>query len=184
MIEAARYHVSETLRDGTRLVIRAQTFEDRAAYREALARASPESIYHRFFAPKRSFSEAEAHYFLDIDFVKHVALVAEVEENGRPSIVGEARYIVVEPGKAEVSFALIDAYQGRGIGSLLLRHLTKLGREAGLHAFVAEVLADNVAMLKVFERSGLATTERRNGTVIDVTMRLTPETVPQVRGCT
>ncbi len=53
-----------------------------------------------------------------------------------------------------------------------------------MRAFVAEVLADNIAMLKVFERSGLATTESRNGTVIDVTMRLTPETAPQVRGGT
>jgi RimJ/RimL family protein N-acetyltransferase len=173
--DAASYRVAETLRDGRRLVIRAQTPQDREGYREAFARASRESIYHRFFVLKRGFSEAEAHYFLDIDFVKQVALVAEVEEGGHPTVVGEGRYVVIEPGKAEVSFGLIDEYQGMGIGTLLLRRLIELGRQAGLNEFVAEVMADNVPMLRVFERSGLETHETRNGTEIDVTMRLSPD---------
>jgi GNAT superfamily N-acetyltransferase len=49
----------------------------------------------------------------------------------------------------------IDAYQGRGIGSALMRHIAALGHKAGLKELVADVLADNVPMLNVFGRSGL-----------------------------
>ena len=137
----------------------------------ALARTSAETVYRRFFAAKREISEKEAHYFLDIGFVKHVALVAIADEAGRPTLIGGGRYVVVEPGKAEVAFALIDEYQAKGIGSALLRHLAAIGREAGLRELAAEVLSDNLPMLRVFERSGLAMNTRRDGAVVHVTLR-------------
>ena len=171
MIDAAHYEATETLRDGRRIEIRAQRPEDREGLRAAVARASSESLYRRFFAVKRTFSEKEAHYFLDIDFVNHVALVAVADEGGRPTVIGGARYVIAEPGRAEVSFAVIDEYQAKGIGSALMRHLAAIGRQAGLGQFFAEVLSENVPMLKVFERSGLVMTTKREGTVVHVTMR-------------
>ncbi len=171
MFDPASYHVTETLSDGRKVEIRAQRPDDRAGFRAAIARASPDSLYHRFFAVKHEFSEKEAHYFLDIDFVRHVALVAIVDENGQPTLVGGGRYIVVAPGKAEVSFAIIDEYQAKGIGSALMRHIAAIGREMGLKELEAEVLADNAPMLKVFERSGLEMSAQHEGTVVHVTLR-------------
>jgi RimJ/RimL family protein N-acetyltransferase len=171
MIDAANYSATETLRDGRTVEIRAQRPEDLHGWRAALARTSAATVYRRFFGAKREISEKEAHYFLDIDFVKHVALVAIANEDGRPTLIGGGRYVVVEPGKAEVAFALIDEYQAKGIGSALIRHLAAIGREAGLRELVAEVLSDNLPMLKVFERSGLAMNTRREGTVVHVTLR-------------
>jgi len=55
------------------------------------------------------------------DFVNHVALVAEIDEGGKPAIVGGGRYIVGHPGEAEVAFVVIDADQGQGIGASLTR---------------------------------------------------------------
>ncbi len=171
MFDPASYHVTETLSDGRKVEIRAQRPDDRAGFRAAIARASPESLYHRFFTVKHQFSEKEAHYFLDIDFVRHVALVAIVDENGQPTLVGGGRYIVVAPGKAEVSFAIIDEYQAKGIGSALMRHIAAIGREMGLKELAAEVLADNAPMLQVFERSGLEMSTQHEGTVVHVTLR-------------
>jgi RimJ/RimL family protein N-acetyltransferase len=99
-------------------------------------------------------------------------LLAVANDAGQPTIVGGGRYVVVEPGQAEVAFTIIDAYQGLGIGSALMRHLAILGREAGLHEFIAEVLSENVPMLNVFERSGLAMNTERDGTVMHVTLRI------------
>ena len=165
MFDPVSYHVTETLSDGRKVDIRAQRPEDREALLAAVERASSETLYHRFFAAKRAFSEQEEHFFLDIDFVNHVALVAEAIEDGRPAIVGGCRYVVVEPGRAEVAFSVIDAYQKKGLGTALMRLIAAIGREAGLKELVAEVLSDNAPMLKVFERSGLAMTTqaRRHG---------------------
>jgi RimJ/RimL family protein N-acetyltransferase len=171
MIDSAHYQATEVLRDGRRIEIRAQRPEDRESLRAAVARTSSESLYRRFFSVKRTFSEKEVHYFLDIDFVSHVALMAIADEGGRPMIIGGARYVLAQPGQAEVSFAVIDDYQAKRIGSALMRHLAAVGREAGLHEFFAEVLSENVPMLKVFERSGLAMTTKREGSVVHVTMR-------------
>ena len=75
------------------------------------------------------------------------------------------------PGWAEVAFTVIDEYQKKGLGTALMRRLAAIGREAGLTELVAEVLSDNAPMLKVFERSGLAMTTRREGTVVHVSLR-------------
>ena len=171
MIDAANYSATEMLRDGRTITIRAQRPQDLDGWRAALARTSAETLHFRFFAVKREVSEKEADYFLDIDFVKHVALVAVSDEDGRPTLIGGGRYYVVEPGKAEIAFGLINEYQGKGIGSSLIRHLTAIGREAGLRELVAEVLTDNLPMLKVFERSGLAMSTTREGTIVHVTLR-------------
>jgi ribosomal protein S18 acetylase RimI-like enzyme len=74
-------------------------------------------------------------------------LVAVADEDGRPTLIG-GRYIVIEPGKAEASFALIDDYQARGIGSALMRQLVAIGRDAEIRELVAEVLSDNYPMLR------------------------------------
>ena len=171
MLDPASFHATETLRDGRTVEIRAQRPEDREGIRAAIARTSTKSLYHRFFTVKRVFSEKEAHFFLDIDFVDHVALVALAEEDGKPTIVGGCRYIVARPGLAEVSFLVIDEYQGKGIGSALMRHIAAIGREAGLRELVAEVLSDNGPMLKVFARSRLAMNTRHEGSAIHVTLR-------------
>jgi RimJ/RimL family protein N-acetyltransferase len=171
MFEPASFRVTETLKDGRKVEIRAQRPEDREGLRAAVRRASPETLYHRFFAVKREFSEREAHFFLDVDFVNQVALVAEATEDGRPAIVGGCRYVRVGPGRAEVAFSVIDAYQGKGLGAALMRHIAAIAGEAGIEELVAEVLSDNAPMLKVFERSGLALATKREGAVTNVSMR-------------
>jgi RimJ/RimL family protein N-acetyltransferase len=155
MAETAKYLAIEVLRDGRCVEIRAIRPDDRDGLIEALGRASAESLHRRFFAVRRSFAEQEIEFFSNVDFVNHVALVAVVEETGRPVILGGGRYIVLQPGRAEVAFAVVDQYQGIGIGAALMRHLAAIAQEAGLNELIAEVLPENTPMLKVFEKSGL-----------------------------
>jgi RimJ/RimL family protein N-acetyltransferase len=172
MLEAARYSAFATLRDGRRVEIRALRPDDRAELAVAVARASSESLYRRFFAVKRSFTESEIDFFVNVDFVDHVALVAVVDESGRPVIAGGARYVVVQSGTAEVAFAIVDQYQGQGLGAALMHHLAAIAGSAGLRELVAEVLLDNVPMLKVFEKSGLPISMKREPQVVHVSLQL------------
>lgn len=171
-MEPSRYSQFETLRDGTRLEIRAQQPDDRAAMLEAFDRMSEQSRYTRFFAPKPGLSEKEIAHFMNADFVDHVALVAVAGDAEGRRIVGAGRYIVSQPGTAELAFAVDEAHQGKGIASILIRHLAAIARAAGLDGLHAEVLDANAPMLKVFAKSGLAmTTQRRQG-VVHVALRL------------
>src|SRR5262245_14588365 len=149
MAGTAGYSVVATLRDGRCVRIRALRPDDRGGLIAAVGRASGQSLYRRFFVAKRDFSEAEVAFFLNVDFVNHVALIAEMGEGGETAILGGGRYVIVQPGKAEIAFFVVDQYQGQGIGTLLMQHLSTIARHAGLKELFAEVLPDNLAMLKV-----------------------------------
>lgn len=144
------YSVTERMRDGREVEIRALQPGDKDDMLAAVDRTGSRSLQRRFFVAKRGFSESEIAFFMNIDFVNHVALVALADEGGRNVIIGGGRYIVTEPGKAEIAFVVIDDYQGQGIGTLLMRHLAVLARKAGLRELIAEVLPENAAMRKVF----------------------------------
>ena len=77
MLKAETYSATEVLRDGCRIEIRALRPDDRADLIAAVGRASDQSLYRRFFGLKRSFSDQEAEYFVNVDFVNHVALVTK-----------------------------------------------------------------------------------------------------------
>jgi RimJ/RimL family protein N-acetyltransferase len=172
MLEPTNYSAFERLRDGRRVEIRALRPGDKADLIAAVARSSPQSLYRRFFAAKRDFTEPEIEFFLNVDFVNHVALVAVVEAGGRAVIAGGARYVVVQPGKAEIAFTVVDQYQGLGLGTALMHHLAVIARDAGLKDLIAEVLPDNFAMLKVFEKSGFRLSVKRESRVVHVAVRL------------
>jgi GNAT superfamily N-acetyltransferase len=111
----------------------------------------------------------------DLDFASTVILLHKYWNDLKSGVEKgntecRSEYVVVQPGQAEVAFAIVDAYQGLGIGSALMRHLATLGRDAGLRELIAEVLAENASMLNVFERSGLTMNTRREGPVVHVTL--------------
>jgi GNAT superfamily N-acetyltransferase len=171
-VDAATYDVTECLHNGAPLQIRALHPSDRAEMLAAVGRFSKDSLYRRFFAPKRNFSECEIEFFLNVDFISHVALVAVLSEGGRQVIAGGARYIVSQPGRAEVAFAVDDPHQRLGIATHLITHLIAIARATGLDEFVAEVLPQNTPMLRVFERCGLVMTTHRDRGVVHVALAL------------
>lgn len=139
---------------------------------EAVKRTSAKSLFRRFFGPRREFSENEIRFFLNVDFVNHVAIIAEIDENGKAAVVGRARFIKLDAETAEMAFAVIDPYQGHGIGKMLMHHIAVLARAAGIRKLVAEVLPENTPMLKVMEKSGLPMTTRRESKVVHVALAL------------
>lgn len=169
---AENYSATERSRDGRAIEIRALRPDDKDDMLAAVGRTGMQSLQRRFFVVKRGFSEKEIAFFMNIDFASHVALVALAEEDGRKVIIGGGRYIVTEPGNAEIAFVVIDDYQGQGIGTLLMRHLAVMARKAGLKELIAEVLPENAAMRKVFSKFGFQARRSKDPQVVHLVLVL------------
>jgi GNAT superfamily N-acetyltransferase len=155
------YSHEAVLRDGASVMIRDVRGTDRAAIHALFARMSSESVRHRFFVAKRELTPADLVWLdrLDSPHVE-VALAAVVRDgDGGERVLGIGRYTLVAARIAEIAFDVGDADQGRGIGTLLLEHLARVARAHDIATFRAEVEADNVKMLDVFERSGFVVSE-------------------------
>ena len=117
-MKPGEYRVTEILRDGGRLEMRALKPDDREGPLAAAGRSERQDLALRFFSPKRGFTEKEIEYFTNVDFESRWRWSRSWTEGGKPLIVGGGRYIVAQPGRAEVAFTVEDAHQGRGIASL------------------------------------------------------------------
>jgi RimJ/RimL family protein N-acetyltransferase len=171
------YNATEGLRDQRTVKIRAIRPDDKGLVIDALQRVSPDSLYYRLFAPKKTFTDDDLKQVTEVDSVNVVALVAVLEENQTQKIVGGGRYVrygTSETGqRAEVAFLIDDGHQGLGIGSRILKHLTAIALASGITAFEAEVLPSNDKMLRVFDRGGFPVSKSRTRDSIHVTIDLT-----------
>ncbi|MFC7724458.1 GNAT family N-acetyltransferase [Nocardioides sp. GCM10028917] len=158
------------LRDGRTAHIRPIQPEDRELLVEFYSRVSDQSKYYRFFSPMPELSERDLDRFTQVDHRDRVAMILLVA--GQMIAVG--RYDTIRPGYAEVAFLVEDAHQGRGIGQLLLEHLSQAGRERGIEEFVAEVLPDNQAMIHTFKDAGYQVRSTFEDGVMELVFRIDP----------
>jgi GNAT superfamily N-acetyltransferase len=142
------------LRDGSRVRIRRLRHSDRQRLFLGFRRLTPESRYRRFLAPTPTLSEGTVHYLVEIDHRNHEALIAlnEMRNEG----VGVARYVrdPARPNAAAVAVTVVDDWQGRGLGTLLLEGITMRAREEGVDTFTALMLVENGQMMDLLERLG------------------------------
>ena len=175
----SNYSVTETLRDGRQVTIRAIRPDDKGHIAQALKELSSESFYRRLFSPKRDLTVADLKQLTEVDFVNIVALVAEMREEEQDRIVGGGRYIrTSESGdalKAEVAFLIGDTHQGFGIGSRIFKHLIIIARASGIMQFDAEVLPTNDGMIRLFTNSGMPVYKKATRDVVHVTIDLTEQ---------
>ncbi|HEX5595239.1 MAG TPA: GNAT family N-acetyltransferase [Micromonosporaceae bacterium] len=140
------------LSDGTTVHLRQIRPEDAEAIVAMHARFSERTRYLRYFSPYPRIPDRDLRRFVTVDHHEREAFVVITGDR----IVAVGRYERLGPGapEAEVAFVVEDAYQGRGIGSVLLEHLAEAARQEGISRFVAEVLPTNAAMLGVFADFG------------------------------
>ncbi len=152
------------LRDGSTVHVRPIRRDDEAAVRKFLKGVSEESIAFRFFGIPNI--ESVTKWSLDVDYSDRYALV--VESGEEHAIVAHATYIRENANRAEVAFLVADAWQGKGISTILLAQLATVAEEHGISTFAAEVLPQNHRMIQVFRDSGFPVELRSTPEMIEV----------------
>src|SRR6187551_872915 len=158
MTVAQHEAVDVILRDGGTLRLREPGESDRGGLVRFFEELSQRSLFLRFHGIPRVDARL-VEPVLDPDWAERGALLAAVAEDGEDRIVALANYVRLrDPRTAEVAFAVADELQGRGIATRLLERLAASATDAGIEEFVAEVMLDNAAMLRVFADAGYETT--------------------------
>ncbi|MFD3424413.1 bifunctional acetate--CoA ligase family protein/GNAT family N-acetyltransferase [Nocardia fluminea] len=136
-------------------------------------RLSDRTRYLRYFGPYPQISPKDMYRTTHVDYRDRVGLVAVLGT----AIIGVARYELLArqgPRAAEVAFVVADEHQGRGLGSVLLEHLAGAAAENEVVAFVAEVLAENEAMITVFREAGYQLQRSRDGSEVHLEFAIDP----------
>jgi acetate---CoA ligase (ADP-forming) len=142
--------VDVIVKDGGTLRLRPPASADEDAVLEFLQGLSDRSQYLRFHGI-RPIDRPLAESLLDPDWVETGSLAGWLGDR----VVGVANYVRLrDPRSAEAAFVVADAEQGRGIGTRLLEQLAERAAATGVTRFVAEVMAENRAMLSVFTGAG------------------------------
>jgi AcrR family transcriptional regulator/RimJ/RimL family protein N-acetyltransferase len=157
----------EPIKGGATVWIRLARPEDADAVAAMHGRCSAQSRYLRYLSGANKWRDISLRR---LSGGHRGATLVVMSEEG--AIVGLGNVFPAEPDDghgAEIAVIVEDAYQGRGIGTRLLRHLLELAERIGFHEVVAIVLAQNTMMLRVLEATRLDWTRELEEAV--VTMR-------------
>jgi RimJ/RimL family protein N-acetyltransferase len=157
------------LRDGARVRIRPIRPDDAPRLIAAYERLSAHSAYQRFFSVRRRLPPDWARFLATVDYRQRLALIAERPANGGDAeLVGVARYEPSPDEVPEVAFVVVDAWQNRGLGTVLFHALIEAAQARGLRRFRAWVLGDNARMLDLIGRYGEVERRQRDGPVVEL----------------
>jgi RimJ/RimL family protein N-acetyltransferase len=170
------------LRDGAEVLIRPVAPGDRDMLASASERLSDASRYSRFLAPTTRLTEPMLDYLTLVDHHDHEALVALDAATGEG--VGVARFVRdgAAADRAEAAVTVIDEWQGRGLGTLLLELLAARACDEGVTRFSALVLGTNTAMIELLRQLGPVRVLARDHGTVELEADLPPEGLtPELR---
>jgi acetyltransferase len=148
---------SRYLFDGTPVTIRPIRREDAPMEQDFVRHLSPDSRYKRFMSTLQELSPGKLKYLTEIDYVRHLALVAVVQQDGQDLEIGVARYVANPSGNScEFAVAIDDAWQGSGVAGILMLALIDAAKARGMASMEGIILASNDKMLKFARQLGFA----------------------------
>ena len=149
-IDAKNSRWTETLKDGSEVNIRPIRKEDTLAEVAFIDALSPESRRFRFLGQMRHPSEKMIEQLTNIDYQHDVAFVAEAKQNDVEIFVGVSRYSVSNDGtECECAVTVLDNWQGKGLASILMKHLIDVARSRGIKRMWSIDAAANQHMLEL-----------------------------------
>ncbi len=158
--------------NGLELFFRPIRPSDERPFQEYLYKLSERSVYLRFFQVRRDFPHELAQEMVAVNYQQNMGIVGTLGNSDTAPIVAAGHWMMdYNENMAEVAFSVADAYQRQGIGTHMLHFLMRVARERGLHGFRANVIAGNMAMTRVFQKSGCVLHQEYEGGEISLYFR-------------
>jgi GNAT superfamily N-acetyltransferase len=171
------------LRDGSRVRVRQGQRTDRGLLVRGFEHLGAESRYRRFLTPMHALGDRTVRDMTELDHNDHEAMIA-LDERGEEGL-GDAFYVRDgrRPDAAEVAVTVVDEWQGRGLGTLLLEVISARALDEGVGTFTALMLARNQAMMDLFERLGPVRVVGRAAGTVEIEVAIPAVVVaPELRG--
>ena len=155
------------LKDGTGVLLLPVSPCDRQCILDGFEQLSDRSRYSRYHTPMRSLPDGYVDCLTGGDDYNNVVVAAQLDQEGVQVGIGLARYVRLqdEPGVAEFSVTVVDAYQNQGLGTLLLEYLIQHALESQVSLLRGYVLPDNEAMIRVLQRYAASKHHESDGTI-------------------
>ncbi len=162
-----------TLKDGTQILLRPIKPSDATMKQHLFYALSKESIIKRYLGPLKSLPWDRIWPYVIIDYKNEMVLVAIVTEEGLETMVGIGSYSrIPNTDSAELALVVRDDWQGRGIGTELLKYLVELAKANGFNTLKAWVLVENTVMIHLFKKCGYKVKYRVENGVYEVVLDL------------
>lgn len=146
---------THTFKNGLSVHFRAIKPSDEEEMRRLFYRFSDKALFYRYFTPLKVMPHAKMQEYVNVDYRHSMSIVGVTEENGSERLIAEGRFVLLRDKPwADTAFVVDEKFQNTGIATFLLTMLIEFSREQGIQGFIADVLADNKSMIKVFEKSG------------------------------
>jgi acetyltransferase len=143
------------LRNGKRVLLRPIRSSDEPLMDELFKTFSEETVMYRFFGVIKEMSHKELARYCNVDQDKEIAIVAEIDENGRKRLIGVVRLAIEPDGKTgEIAFVVGDPWQNLGLGSKMVDYLIEIGEAKKLDTLYALMLRDNYRAIQFLQKRG------------------------------
>jgi len=150
------FETKMSTKDGSELLVRAVRPADEEMLSDMFYDLSDQTIINRFFSMLKSMPHRELQQFCCIDYNTEMSVVALTTEGVRQKVAGLGSYhLNPATHRAEIAFLVADAWQGKGIGTFLMRMLVKIAKANNIKGLTAEVMRDNLAMIALMHKSGV-----------------------------
>jgi acyl-CoA hydrolase len=163
--------IYRTTRKGLNLFLRPAKITDESLLKDFFYDLSEESLYKRFFSVRTDMPHKRLQDFVAVDYSKKMEILATIRENEKEIVIGLGQYeLNSDMHSAEVALVVRDKFQGQGVGRELLSYLIYLAKRQGLLGFSGDVLLENRAMVRLFEKMGFDTEKRSDEEVYEMRM--------------
>jgi len=161
------------LRDGRTVILRPIKPEDEPLWLEMFHNFSEESLHFRLFQTIVQPAHEYSVRYCNIDYDRELAIVAEIEEDGKRKMLGVVRLNLDTSGKSgEISFIVTDSMQGQGLGSKMVDYMIEISKDKSLETIMAIMLPDNYKAIKLLREMGFTIESMDDGTqraILDLT---------------